>query len=153
MESDSDNELMGEVRSGDLDKLGLLFERHKDALFGYFYRNTHSAEISEDLVQSVFLRILKYRARFSGDGKFTTWMYHIAHNVHTDHFKKNNTQANTGRFTPVEPKDCETAEKLFVKKSDPEVSSYATINDGGAEVLLRSFLGNIYIRQQQTNKK
>jgi RNA polymerase sigma factor (sigma-70 family) len=115
METGSDNELMGEVRSGDLDKLGLLFERHKDALFGYFYRNTHSTETSEDLVQSVFLRILKYRARFSGDGKFTTWMYHIAHNVHTDHYKKNNTQANTDRISTVEPKNCDTAEKLFLK--------------------------------------
>ena len=115
MESGSDNELMDEVRSGDLEKLGLLFERHKDALFGYFYRNTHNAEVSEDLVQSVFLRILKYRALFSGDGKFTTWMYHIAHNVHTDHFKKSNTQANAGRISTAEPNDCETAEKLFVK--------------------------------------
>jgi RNA polymerase sigma factor (sigma-70 family) len=114
MESGSDNQLMGEVRSGDLDKLGLLFERYKTALFGYFYRNTRCAETSVDLVQSVFLRILKYKSRFSGKGKFTTWMYHIAHNVYTDHFKKN-TKVNAGRMSNAEPEDCETAEKLLLE--------------------------------------
>lgn len=114
MESGSDNQLMSEVRSGDLDKLGLLFERYKAALFGYFYRNTRCAETSEDLVQSVFLRILKYKTRFSGQGKFTTWMYHIAHNVFNDHFKKI-TKANSGHTSKAEPEDCETAEKRFLK--------------------------------------
>ncbi|OHB73789.1 MAG: hypothetical protein A2Z25_00910 [Planctomycetes bacterium RBG_16_55_9] len=115
MESGSDNELMAEVCSGKVDKLGLLFERHKTALFGYFYRNTHCTEISEDLVQSVFLRILKYKSRFSGYGKFTTWMYHIAHNVYTDYFKKNNTQANSPGITTAETEDCETAERQLLK--------------------------------------
>ena len=115
MESGSDNYWMVEVRSGNVDKLGLLFERHKAALFGYFYRNTHSAEISEDLVQSVFLRILKYKARFSGDGKFTTWMYHIAHNVYADHFKKVNTQGNGTSVSTEEPEDCETPEGRLLK--------------------------------------
>jgi hypothetical protein len=39
----------------------------------------------------------------------------------------------------------------LLKSKNPGQSSYITINDGGAEVLLRSFLGNIYIRQQQNN--
>ncbi|UCD57116.1 MAG: RNA polymerase sigma factor [Candidatus Hydrogenedentota bacterium] len=113
MESGSDNDLMCAVRSGDVDKLGLLFERYKTALFDYFYRNTRCAEVSEDLVQNVFLRILKYKARFAGDGKFTTWMYHIAHNVYTDHFKKNRPPAGCSCETELE--DRRTAEKLLLE--------------------------------------
>jgi RNA polymerase sigma-70 factor (ECF subfamily) len=113
MKYGSDNDVMLAVRSGDVDKLGLLFERHKNALFGYFYRNTRCTETSEDLVQSVFLRILNYKARFSGDGKFTTWMYHIAHNVYTDHFKKNRTR--TGGRSEPELEDCRTAEQSMLE--------------------------------------
>lgn len=139
MESGSDNQLMDEVRSGDLDKLGLLFERYKTALFGYFYRNTRCAETSEDLVQSVFLRILKYKSRFSGEGKFTTWMYHIAHNVYTDHFKKN-TKISTGRLSKVEPKDCETAERLILKDERAQLIEQALfrLNDDQREILVLS---------------
>lgn len=80
---------MLKVKDGDLDKLGLLFERYKKPLFGFFYGLNREAEASEDLVQNVFFRILKYRYLFRGDGDFKTWMFHIARNVNNDHFRKN----------------------------------------------------------------
>ena len=79
---------MIKVKDGDLDKLGLLFERYKKPLFGFFYSLNKDAPLSEDLVQNVFLRILKYRYLFRGDGDFRTWMFHIARNVSHDHFRK-----------------------------------------------------------------
>ncbi len=85
----SDNELMIKVKSGDIARLGLLFERHNKSLFGFFYRTTQQVELSEDLVQNVFEKILKNRNQFKGYGKFTTWMFSIAHNEMVDYFKKN----------------------------------------------------------------
>lgn len=77
------------VKEGDLDKLGLLFERYKKPLYGFFYGMSRDAELCEDLVQNVFFRILKYRHLFRGEGDFRTWMYHIARNVSHDNFRKN----------------------------------------------------------------
>lgn len=88
MNPKSDKALMMKVKSGDIDQLGLLFERHSKPLFGFFYRLTSNGPVSEDLVQNVFMRILRYRHTFNGDGKFTTWMYQIARNVHIDHYRK-----------------------------------------------------------------
>jgi len=88
LNSISDNVLMEEVKSGNVDKLGLLYGRYKKILFAYFYRQTCRAEVSEDLVQNVFYRILKYRKQFRNEGKFSSWMYAIAHNVFIDHLKK-----------------------------------------------------------------
>jgi len=88
LNSYSDNALMLKVKSGDLSKLGLLFERYHKPLFGFFYRNTSKRELSEDLVQTLFERILKYRKNFKGEGMFTTWMYRIARNVLIDHYKQ-----------------------------------------------------------------
>lgn len=79
---------MMKVRDGDLDKLGLLFERYNRRLFGFFYRLTHRRDISEDLVQGVFERILKYRESYNGDGAFSTWIFQIARNLHIDHYRK-----------------------------------------------------------------
>ena len=88
MESLHDNALMARVKDGDLDKLGLLFERYKKPLYGFFYGMHKDADLSEDLVQNVFVRILKYRTLFRGEGEFKTWMFHIARNVSHDHFRK-----------------------------------------------------------------
>ncbi|MDN5203557.1 RNA polymerase sigma factor [Fulvivirgaceae bacterium BMA10] len=89
MDALSDNALMLKVKNGDVDKLGLLYSRYSKKLFGFFYRLTHRADVSEDLVQNVFYRILKYRHTYRGEGQFKTWIYHLARNVHVDQFKKN----------------------------------------------------------------
>ncbi|CAN5457866.1 RNA polymerase sigma factor [soil metagenome] len=85
---------MEKVRGGDLDRLGLLFERYKKPLYGFFYGMNKEQELSQDLVQNTFFRILKYRHLFRGDGDFKTWMFHIARNVSNDHFRKNKLKAN-----------------------------------------------------------
>ena len=84
----ADNALMEKVRDGDLDKLGLLFQRYKRPLYGFFHGINRDQELSEDLVQNTFLRILKYKHLFRGDGDFKTWMFHIARNVSHDHYRK-----------------------------------------------------------------
>jgi RNA polymerase sigma-70 factor (ECF subfamily) len=52
------------------------------------FNMTRQKELSEDLVQNVFLRLLKYPDSFKGFGEFRTWMYHVARNVLYDHYKK-----------------------------------------------------------------
>jgi RNA polymerase sigma-70 factor (ECF subfamily) len=84
----SDNALMLKVKSGDIARLGLLFERHHKSLFGFLVRISGDPGLSEDLVQNVFEKILKNRKQFKGFGKFTTWMFSIAHNEWIDHAKK-----------------------------------------------------------------
>jgi RNA polymerase sigma factor (sigma-70 family) len=93
LESLTDNALMARVKEGDLDRLGLLFERYKKPLFGFFFGMHRDRDLSEDLVQNVFVRILKYRTLFRGDGEFRTWMFHIARNVSHDHFRKKKVDA------------------------------------------------------------
>lgn len=84
----SDNELMLKVKSGDIDRLGLIFERYNKQLYGYFMKLTGKTDISEDLVQNVFLRIMQYRTRYRGDGSFNIWLYKIAHNTFVDFIRK-----------------------------------------------------------------
>ena len=79
---------MLKVKAGNLDKLGLLFERYHGRLFSYFYRLTRRRDISEDLVQGVFERIIKYRHTYDNGGAFSTWIYRIARNIHADYYKK-----------------------------------------------------------------
>jgi len=79
---------MQKVRDGDIDKMGLLYERYYRELFRFLYRVTSKREASEDLVHNVFFRMLKYRNAFAGTGEFRTWMYHIARNVLYDYLKK-----------------------------------------------------------------
>jgi RNA polymerase sigma-70 factor (ECF subfamily) len=83
----TDEALMTAVRNGDLAKLGLLFERYHVALFDFLSWMTGDRTAAEDLVQDIFVRILKYRATYRDDGSFETWLYRIARNARADYFK------------------------------------------------------------------
>jgi RNA polymerase sigma-70 factor (ECF subfamily) len=78
---------MIQVRDGDLAKLGLLFERYHLRLFNFLSRVTGDRSAAEDLVQDVFVRVLKYRSTYRDDGVFETWLFRIARNAKADHFR------------------------------------------------------------------
>jgi RNA polymerase sigma-70 factor (ECF subfamily) len=98
----TDEELMLAVRDGDLARLGLLFDRYHVVLFDFLSRMTGNSTAAEDLVQDIFVRILKYRATYRDDGRFETWLFRIARNARADYFR--------GR-PPVEPIAEEALEK------------------------------------------
>jgi RNA polymerase sigma factor (sigma-70 family) len=88
VEAHTDHSIMLAVRDGDVERISVLFDRHNRALFNYFLRLTASPSLSEDLVQDVFFRMLKYRHTYLPGGSFTAWMYQVARNAHLDLSRK-----------------------------------------------------------------
>jgi len=119
MDTISDNELMADVQRGDLEKLAVLYGKYNRPLFAFFYKMTSDAQASEDLVQNVFCKILKYRDRFrTDDGAFVVWLFQIARNARIDHYHKNKHLQNASEIDdlavpgPDDPAgDYEKAEK------------------------------------------
>jgi len=75
---------MERVRDGELAVLGELFERHSGRLHGFFLRLTGDRAAAEDLVQEVFVRMLKYRTTFRPGADFAPWMWTLARNASAD---------------------------------------------------------------------
>ena len=92
MKLSSDHNVMIAVRKGDTKMLGLLFEKHNKNLYNFFRRQTGDSQESEDLVQEVFFRMLKYRHTYRDEGDFMVWMFSIAHNARNDYYKKHSYQ-------------------------------------------------------------
>ncbi len=90
---------MAEVRDGDLRKLAILFERHHRPLYNFFLHMNGNPDLSEDLVQDVFSRILRYRHTYNESRSFAAWMYQIARNASIDvaHKQKGELQLVTDR--------------------------------------------------------
>lgn len=78
---------MTAVREGDLARLGVLFERYHIRLFDFLCRLTGDRQAAEDLVQDIFVRILKYRSTYREGGSFETWLFRIARNARADYFR------------------------------------------------------------------
>jgi RNA polymerase sigma factor (sigma-70 family) len=136
----TDHELMLAVQNGDLDKLGLLFERYHRHVFNFFLKQTRNRLLSEDLVQDVFYRILKYRHTYRAEGKFTTWMFSIAHNCKIDYMRKRRRRGDESEQTETlvdrDPNPQETLERRDEAAIMHEALS--RLSDDKREVLLLS---------------
>lgn len=84
----SDEHLIKKVQEGDHNRMGLLYERYHKDLYAYFYRCTNDSSKSEDLVHTVFFKILKNAHQFAGKSKFVYWLFTIARNVQINDFRK-----------------------------------------------------------------
>jgi RNA polymerase sigma factor (sigma-70 family) len=83
----TDESLMSQLAQGELDAAAVLFWRYKVRLFNFFLRSGFTRESAEDLVQTVFERIIKYRLSYRPEMAFRAWLYQIARHAQTD-FKK-----------------------------------------------------------------
>lgn len=85
---------MWQVCEGQIDKLALLFERYHVPLFNFFLKTTTDRDLSHDLTQNVFERILKYKKSYKKNAPFKAWFYQIARNVRTDFYRKKKIQTS-----------------------------------------------------------
>jgi RNA polymerase sigma factor (sigma-70 family) len=121
----SDEELMAQVRSGVGEMLGVLFERYHVPLFNFYLKLTGDRPVSEDLVQEVFFRILKYRHSYRPETAFRAWMYQIARNARVDLIRKRRPE------TSLEP------------EMSPAVAPVDTAQQSQESLLLRTALMQI----------
>ncbi len=136
-EAPCDHALMLAVRGGDLDCLGDLFERHHRALYGFFVHLTGNRSASEDLVQLVFERILKYRHTYRDEGKFSAWIYRLARTVAADFFRRHARVPHS-----VAPEDLHD-----LADEQPDAGARAETNDDLS--LMREALASLPLEQRE----
>ncbi|HLW96741.1 MAG TPA: RNA polymerase sigma factor [Solirubrobacteraceae bacterium] len=78
----SDADLL-RAAGGDPSSFRALYERHADAIHGYFARRTREQDAAYDLTAETFARAWESRERFEdrAEGSAAPWLYGIAHHV------------------------------------------------------------------------
>jgi RNA polymerase sigma factor (sigma-70 family) len=140
-----DRALMTAVRDGDLDQLGLLFERHHKHLYNFFLQQTGNSQSSEDMVQDVFYRMLKYRHTYRAESKFTTWMFSIAHNAKIDYYRSEKHRRKENDIPETLADDEPDPEEISVQMDQQEILMAAlnALSDEKREVLVLSRFENM----------
>lgn len=82
-----DTELMLLAGSGDESAFAVLVERYQNVLLNLFIRKGVSLSDGEDLAQRTFLRLWRYRAKYTPKAKFTTFLFMLAMQEATDFFR------------------------------------------------------------------
>lgn len=84
-------------RDGDAGAFDTLYARHKGGLYRYLVRQCRDAAVAEELFQDVWMNLIRARAGYTVQAKFTTYLYRLAHNRLIDHYRRH-SNANVVSF-------------------------------------------------------
>lgn len=86
----SDALLVKDYMSGNESALAVLIKRHESKVYGFIYSKVADREISNDIFQDTFIKVIKTLKTnsYNEEGKFLPWIMRIAHNLIIDFYRK-----------------------------------------------------------------
>ena len=82
-----DERLMLAWVEGDIAAFEQLYARHRGRLYRFLLRQLRDPATADELFQDVWQRVIAARAGWKPDAAFGTWLFRIAHNRLTDHWR------------------------------------------------------------------
>jgi len=86
----TDKELILEYLKGNDKAFEILLTRHRDRIYTSIYLFTKDHDLSEDIFQDVFIKIIDTlrKGKYNHEGKFLQWAMRIAYNNCVDNFRR-----------------------------------------------------------------
>jgi len=102
---ESDSALMLSFAAGDPDAFDLLYGRHKESIYRFFFYGTGGDQaLAAELFQDVWMMVVRGRVRFTNDINFSDWLYHTAWARLHDHLRIHPVRENNGDNSSVKAK-------------------------------------------------
>ena len=109
----SDEQLLAAYRGGDVRAFEKLLARYEKPIWSFLRRFVRDAEAAEDLLQEVFLRVVRDAQEsgpaWKGESKFSTWLYTIARNLCIDRARRTAVRGSSPSIDGPTDADAETA--------------------------------------------
>lgn len=80
--------LIERTQAGNHEAFTPLVGKYQDRLYGHIKERVVDPELAKDLTQETWLRAFRAISSFRGNSAFYSWVYRIAENVCTDHFRR-----------------------------------------------------------------
>lgn len=75
--------------AGDNKAFEVLYYRYKKQLYGYLYNLLKNSGIDpDDIFEETWLKVIDKLPQYKDDGRFSAWLFRLAHNIFIDHIRK-----------------------------------------------------------------
>lgn len=133
--------LIESCKKGDSQAFNELIERYSNRCYAYFYRLTGRADLSDELLSDLFLRLIRKIGSFKS-GSFEKWLFTVASNIFRDYLRRNYRQKRliTEKAELLQREQSDT-------KAEPEIFDKLHIALGKLDVETRELLILRYFSQ------
>jgi len=121
MDSVEVQNIVSAARQGSQEAYQSLVGRFAPGLMGYFYRNTGSRSEAEDLLQDVFLRLVKALPAYREKERFEIWLYRMAQHLLIDYWRKKKVKLTPEDWMLEEEVRQDPLERSVAKERDDEL--------------------------------
>ena len=118
VELDEGAELMVAWQAGDEAAFERLVQTHLGRVHGLLIRFLGPRAPLDDLVQEVFLRVVRARDRYEPTARFTTWLFRIVYNLSINHTERRRPTARSLSAPDDEGADLEVEDELAPSPSE-----------------------------------
>lgn len=105
---DQDTVDIKEYLEGSMSAFHRLYTRYERQLFFYISSMVRNNETAEDLFQDVWMQVLNKLSSFSFKGKFSNWLYTIAHHKVIDHTRSSGARPSAHLEDSISSEDTAT---------------------------------------------
>jgi len=101
-----------------------LYDHYNNDLYQYVFYMVKNQHVAEDIVQEVYIKVLKSYHNFRGESSEKTWLFSIARHTTMDYFRKQQRQkSKLATFFNKEQ------DLTLIKDKDPLPDEVAQLND------------------------
>lgn len=128
--------LIKNCKKGDSEAFNELLNRYSDRFYAYFYRLTGRADLSEELLSDLFIRLVRKIKTFK-TGSFEKWIFAVASNLFRDylrrHYRQQRLLTEKAEILRQDESSVKSEPEIFdnldlaLKKLDPETAEIITL--------------------------
>ncbi|MFO0749251.1 MAG: RNA polymerase sigma factor [Myxococcota bacterium] len=144
----ADEALMQRFRAGQASAFRLLTARYSEKVFNFALRQVRSPETAQDLVQEVFLRVVKNASSFRAESRFSTWIFTIARNLCVDALRRAKHRHTVALDAPLKAGESDGATMLDMVKDDKPIAD-SRLSDKRFSGALEEALGSLPEEQRE----
>jgi len=138
----NERELIQHAQKGDKEAVGILYEHYAQAIFQYISYRVASKAIAEDITAEVFLRMIRKLPTYKYTGSpFGAWLYRVASNLLTDHYRKNQKVSTTSIPETYQSDSIDPFDKLAIQEDQLMVRrALLSLSDEYQNVIVLRFI-------------
>ena len=141
MQNLKDEELMLNYQKGEMLAMDELIRRYKNSVYHFALRLSQNATEAQDIAQEVFLKVHQARDVYRPSGKFSTWIFSIAHNLCVSKLRKQ-------KWLVLWPRKNDDSGELIDFKS-PDPSPQEIVADNEVSCVLKKYILGLPFLQKE----
>ncbi len=153
----TDDQLVARYADGDNEAFDTLLKRHESKIYSYIYYIIKDRDKADDIFQETFVKAIMTirQGRYTGNGRFTSWITRIAHNLIIDGYRQekiencvSNEDDSVDIFNRKELSEGTIEDALIQQQIDVDIRRLVdALPDNQREVIILRYYKNLSFKE------